>query len=257
MDEDKNYLPQEYIGKTLKHGGITKFPPRKWTEKEIEWVLRLKDEGFTTKQIAIYTYRDPVGVSIKMKRLGKKDGVTYNEPHREDKYATNELYLNDLKPKSVLDLYSGDSFYTGKVPKLVTNDMSSEFDTTYSEKAEKLVCKLFYENAKFDLIDLDPFGSAYECFDLSIKMASKGLIITLGEIGHKRWQRLDFVRFHYGITSLEDFTTKNLVDYIIMLGKRNKKLLTPVFVKEYRNISRVYFKIEKFKTTEQWTKKID
>ena len=252
---DKNYLPQEYIGKTLKKGNITKFAPRKWTEKEIEWALRLKKEGYTTKEIAKYLYRDPVGVSIKMKRLGKKDGETYNEPHREDKYATNGLYLAELKPKTVLDLYSGDSFYNGKVPNLVTNDESKIFNTTYTEKAEKLICKLFYENAKFDLIDLDPFGSAYDCFDLSIKMASKGLIITLGEIGHKRWKRLDYVRYHYGITKLEDFTTQNLVDYIIMMGKRNKKLLTPVFIKEYRNISRVYFKISKLKTTEQWNKR--
>ena len=102
-----------------------------------------------------------------------------------------------------------------------------------------------YENSKFDLIDLDPFGSAFDCFDLSIEMARKGLIITLGEIGHKRWKRLDFVRRHYDITSLDDFTSENIVKEIIKIGERNKKKLTPIFLNNYRNISRVYFKIEK------------
>jgi hypothetical protein len=114
------------------------------------------------------------------------------------------------------------------------------------------VCKLYYEGAKFDLIDIDPFGSAYDCFDLCVKMAKKGLIITLGEIGHKRWKRLDFVRSHYGIEKLEDFTSNRIVDEIIKIGARNKKKLIPIFLNDYRNISRVYFKIETLKITEQW-----
>ena len=28
-------------------------------------------------------------------------------------------------------------------------------------------------NKKFDVVDLDPFGSAFDCFDLAIKIASK------------------------------------------------------------------------------------
>ncbi len=31
-------MPSEYKGKHTKNGGLTKFQPRKWTEKEIEWV---------------------------------------------------------------------------------------------------------------------------------------------------------------------------------------------------------------------------
>ena len=31
---------------------------------------------------------------------------------------------------------------------------------------------------KFDIVDLDPFGSAFNCFDLAIQTAQKGLIIT-------------------------------------------------------------------------------
>jgi hypothetical protein len=241
-------MPNDYKGKYTKNGGLTKFQPRKWTEKEIEWVNMLKEKGFNIKQIAECIDRDVTQVSIKIKRLGKKDGVSYNDKHREDKYRTNELFLIYIKPKSVLDLFSGHpSFYSGKVDNIYTNDENKNISSHYSEKAEKLVHKLYYENNKYDLIDLDPFGSAYDCFDLAIKMAKKGLIITLGELGHKRFKRLDFVSRYYGIETLEDFTTDNLVKHIIKIGERNKKKLIPIYIKDWRNISRVYFKIEQLK----------
>jgi hypothetical protein len=106
---------------------------------------------------------------------------------------------------------------------------------------------LYYQNEKFDLVDLDPFGSAYDCFDLAIKTAKKGLIITYGEIGHKRWKRLDFVERYYNIKNLEDFTINNLIKHTQSLGIKNKKILTPVFIKEWQNIARVYYKIDKYK----------
>jgi len=245
---DENFLSKEFIGETTKNGGFTKNAPRKWTKKEIEHALMLKEKGFNTKLIAKYIYRKPLSVAIKLKRLSKKNGETYNSPHREDKYFHNDLFLKEINPKTVLDLFSGvNSYYEEKVQELYTNDIDERFATYYSEKAEKLVCKLYYKDCKFDLIDIDPFGSAYDCFDLCIKMAKKGLIITLGEMGHKRFKRLDYVKRYYDINSLDDFTSKNIVSEIIKIGERNKKKLTPVFVCDWRNISRVYFKIENMK----------
>jgi hypothetical protein len=246
------FMPDEYKGQYSKNGGLTKFQPRKWTEKEIEWVKMLKDKGLNNKQVAECIGRDITQVSIKIKRLGKINN-SYNDPHREEKYFHNDLFLDIIKPKSVLDLFAGSySYYEDKVDDLYTNDANNSFNTYYSEKAEILIHKLYYDGNKYDLVDLDPFGSAYDCFDLAIKMAKKGLIITLGELGHKRFKRLDFVRRYYGIESLEEFTTDNLVKHIIRIGERNKKLLTPVYIKDWRNIARVYFKIEKLKITEQW-----
>jgi hypothetical protein len=245
-------LPNEYKGQTMKNGGLTKNSPRKWTEEEIEWVFMLKEKGLNVKQISECIDRDITQVSIKIKRLGKKD-TSYNEAHKKDKYLHNSLFLNIINPKSVLDMFSGAcSYYQDKVEELYTNDANKLFNTYYSENAEKLIHKLYYENNKYDLIDLDPFGSAYDCFDLAIKMAKKGLIITLGEIGHKRFKRLDFVRRYYGIETLENFTTDNLVKHIIKIGERNKKSLIPIYIKDWKNISRVYFKIEQLKITEQW-----
>ena len=119
----------------------------------------------------------------------------------------------------------------------------------------RLLCKLYAESQKFDLIDLDPFGSAYDCFDLAIKMANKGLVITLGELGHKRWKRLDYVSPRYDINTLNDFTIQNLIAYIQKIGLRNKKELVVFDYREWRNIGRVWFKIEQCKITSQWDNK--
>lgn len=256
FDDNENlFLPNEFIGKQLKNGGFTKNNPREWTKDEIDWMLSLKNRGLNNSEIAKYIYRDHVSVSIKLKRLKKADGKKYNEKHRFEKYQTNDLFLDLIKPRNVLDLFSGEkSFYFGRVDSLITNDVNDSFTSDFNEKADKLVCRLYYENKKFDLIDIDPFGSAFDCFDLSIKMATKGLIITFGEMGHKRFNRIDFVKRYYGIQLLDEFTIENLIHEVQKIGLRNKKELIPVYVKNWHNISRVYFKIEKIRITEQWEK---
>lgn len=250
-------MPSEYKGEYTKNGGLTKFQPRKWTEKEIEWVNMLKAKGFNTKQIAECIDRDVTQVSIKIKRLGKMN-KTYNDPHRAEKYATNARFIIDANIDSVLDVFSGSksAYETYGLKKLITNDVENSFSTDYNYDALTFCCMQYAGRNKYDLVDLDPFGSAYDCFDLAIKMAQKGLVITLGELGHKRFKRLDFVRRYYGIETLEDFTTDNLVKHIIKIGERNKKTLIPIYVKDWRNIARVYFKIEQLKITEQWDVKL-
>lgn len=247
------YLPKDFIGSELAGNQYITGTARKWTEDEEDWALMLKSKGFTNKLIAKYLYRSVVQVSIKIKRLNKIGGEKYNEKHREEKYRYNNMFLDIVNPKSVLDLYSGqESFYKGKVDKLVTNDKNVLFNCDYNEDAHKLLCKLYYENAKFDLIDLDPFGSPYDCLDLSIKMAKNGLITTIGEMGHRRFKRLDFVRNRYGIDSISEFTSGKICNEIIKIGERNKKKLIPVYVADWKGISRIYFKIEKNLITEFW-----
>lgn len=251
-------MPSEYKGKYMKNSGLTKFQPRKWTEKEIEWVNMLKEKGFNIKQIAECIDRDITQVSIKIKRLGKAN-KTYNDPHREDKYNTNAKFISDIGINTVLDVFSGSksAYEAYELKKLVTNDVDTSFSTDYNYDSLTFCCIQYAGGNKYDLVDLDPFGSAYDCFDLAIKMAKKGLIITLGELGHKRFKRLDFVRRYYGIETLKDFTSDNLVKHIIKIGERNKKTLIPIYIKDWRNISRVYFKIEQLKITEQWDKKLN
>lgn len=241
-------MPKEYKGIITTSGGYTSTQPRKWTKEELDWCKKMRDNGFSSKDIAKSVGRSQVSVSIKLKRLSKKD-ITYNKQHIEEKYKYNQKFVDIIKPNSILDVYAGNgSFYDGAI----SNDINESFDTHYHLDAQKLLCKLFYDGYKYDLIDLDPFGSAYDCFHLAIQIAQKGLVITIGEMGHKRWKRLAFVRTHYGIDKIEDFTTENIIKEIQRIGLIYKKTLIPVFIGEWNRISRVYFKIEQYKITEQW-----
>lgn len=256
MMDPNLFIPNELIGSVMSPNGITTNAPRKWTNGEIEWAVKLQSMGIPTREIASYLKRpDHVQVSIKLKRIAKKND-TYNPAHRSDKESCNLKFINKLKPESVLDLYSGKvSWYSGKVGSIVSNDINGSEGITYKMDAMKCACMLFSQDMKFDIVDLDPFGSAYDCFDIAIKMATKGLCITFGELGHKRFKRLDFVSRHYNITRIEDFTIDNLVKHVQVIGQRNKKNLSVSNVREWRNIGRVWFEIDgRYSIKEQWSK---
>lgn len=245
-------IPDDFIGKYNKSCGYTKTKPRVWTDEEINWVQNLISQGYTNKEIAVSIGRSETSVSIKIKRLSKKQG-TYNKKHILEKYELNKEFLSEINPESILDLYCGTkNFYKGL--NVTTNDIDKNIEADYHEDAFKLLCKLYASGNKYDLIDLDPFGSAYDLFDISIKMAKKGLVITLGELGHKRWKRLDYVKTHYDINELDNFTIENIIKYIQKIGERNKKKLEVWDYREWQNTGRVYFKISGIKITEQWGK---
>jgi hypothetical protein len=238
---------------------ITKTKPRPWTKQDISDLKDLKEKGYKNQTIAFILERSEVSIQIKWKRLHKKDN-TYNKEHQQEKYEVNKKFIDLIKPNSVLDLYAGEKPYYLELIKelndlnenpfktVVTNDKEKDYViNNYNDDALKVLCKLYYENKKFDLIDLDPFGSAYECFDLAIKMAKKGLIITYGEMGHKRWKRLDYVERFYNINTLEEFTVDKMIAKTQKIGIQNKKALVPIFVREWRNIARVYYSIEQIK----------
>lgn len=240
------------IGRTYKGCGYTKTAPRQWTESEINYVVNEKKNGSSVDDIAKELGRSKVSVAIKLKRLGKSNG-SYNSDHIEEKYKTNKMFCNDIGAKTVLDVYCGTgTWYRNNGYDAVTNDINESITADYHMDALKLCCKMYEDGKKFDIVDLDPFGSAYDSFDLAIKMARKGVVITFGELGHKRWKRLDFVRRYYGIKSLEDFTLDNLVKEVQEIGARNKCTLTPVFQREWSRIGRVWFRKDAMKITEQW-----
>jgi hypothetical protein len=231
--------------------GIIKTVPRRWTKEDIEKITLLRKQGLSAKEISTLLDRSEISVSIKLKRLTKTND-SYNEKHRADKYEWNTEFLEEIHPGTVLDVYAGNSFYKDKVGYLYSNDIDIKFNTTSNIDAFKLLCLLNYQGQKFDIVDLDPYGSAIAEFDLAIRIATKGIVITLGEMGHRRWKRLDFVKKWYGIDRIEDLTTQNLITELTKIAARHSKKITPIYIREYSRISRVWFKIEEIKTYEQW-----
>ena len=244
-------MPDKYVGGYLTENEFNKTIPRKWTQKECEWCLELKNQGYSIEDIAESIGRETTSVSIKMKRLGKKCG-TYNSSHLKRKYELNDDFYNFLLPQNVLDVYAGQKHYWKDKCLCTSNDIDIKIEADYHMEALKFVCQEYLEGNQYDLVDLDPFGSAYDCFDLAIKIAKKGIIITYGELGHQRFKRLDYVRNIYGINKLEDFTLDNLIFKTQEIAAHNHKRLRVYSQGEWQNIARVYYIIEPLKITEQW-----
>lgn len=212
-----------------------------WTQENIAELLELKSRGIPRDKIATIIGRTESAVAIKLKRLKKKNN-TYNASHAEEKKKINIEFEEFIKPETILNLYAGnENYYKAQT---IRNDKNPAFNTEYHMDALKLICRLYSENKKFDFIDLDPYGSAYDLIDLAIKMAQKGIAITLGELGHKRFKRLDFVKPRYNITTLEEFTIDNIIKKIQQIGDQNKKHLIIYTQKEWKNIGRVWFEIK-------------
>lgn len=247
--------PKEIIGQQRTPGGFTKTTPREWTPAEISWLLEKKQLGYSNKQLAVALGRSDVSIQIKLKRLTKTNDE-YNDKNRGVKYQANAEFFELIQPNSVLDVFAGNSHWQTLCANTVTNDKDTRFWTDYNLDSLDLLCKLKLEQKRFDLIDLDPYGSAYDCFDLAIKMAKSGIVVSFGEWGHKRWKRFDFVKPRYSIENLEDFGEgERFIAEFQRIAACNKKLAEPVKVLRYGNFVRVYFKLTTVKITSQWDNK--
>jgi len=218
-----------------------------WTEEEVQLIKDKTKYGLTLQDVADKLGRTLVSVKNKSKRLSVAS-KTYNSLHLAPKYAANEEFLEKIQPSSILDAYAGDSYYKKKSDwcadrpvKIIDNDNEGTV-TNYVWDAEKFLYQ--FRKKKFDFVDLDPFGSAFPCFDYALKIAQKGLAITFGEYGHRRFNRKDFVEHRYGIKTFEDFSVTNLTHYVVERGKIFNKVIRVEKEMLFINICRVYFTVE-------------
>ena len=177
----KNNSVPLYRGNNAKH--------KRWSNDETEWCNMLLEEGYSINDISVSVGRSKESIKAKMNNLLKKTN-RYNEGHIEEKFNYNVSFANAIigstmssRQASILDLYCGyNSFWNQYAEskknmhvKVTTNDSNLNIEADYNEKAEQLIHKLYYEGNTYDIIDIDPFGSPYECIELSVKMAKKGL----------------------------------------------------------------------------------
>ena len=251
---EKLIAPASIIGELRTPGGYTKTTPREWTEAEIAWAIEHRKMGYSVDALADALGRSSVSVQVKLKRISKTEDA-YNSENRDEKYDGNAQFLAMLNPSSVLDAYAGNSWWKGAGISTVTNDKDPKFETDYSLDALDLLCQMKLEGKKFDIVDLDPYGSAYDQIDLALKLAKKGLVISFGEWGHKRWKRFDFVKPRYGIEQDADYANgQKFIQEVQRIALCNKKDAEPVIQMQYSNFFRVYFVLSEKKITEQWEK---
>ena len=224
--------------------GVIKSEPKQWTEDEIQRMMDLKKEGLSFSQIGEILKRTQESCRRKYQRQ-KIELDKYNVRHRNKKYELNRQFVAKIKPKTILDAFSGGvSWYkTNTNLEVLDNDIKIKGADFNLDAIDFLHMN---RKKKFDIVDLDPFGSAFDCFDYALQIAQKGIIITFGEVCGRRFNRMDFVEYRYGIEYLKDFTTTTLSQYVEKRGLIFRKKLTPIIKAKMTNISRVYFEIEHF-----------
>lgn len=239
-------MPNEFKGKEriTHHKDYDRFS-RDWTKEEEKWIWNLYKSGYKIKEMAESVDRDITSVSIKIKRL-KKRYNEYNERHLEDKYNGNFEFLKLFdKNVTILDVFCGvNSFYEREGYNVLTNDKNKNINAIYHMDADKFLSLMLDEGNKFDIVDLDPFGASIIYLEKALKIAEKGLVMTLGELGHKRFKRLDFIsRYYPNITKIEDITIDNMIKYILEYSKKQGYNLSVVIKKDWNQTGRVWFKI--------------
>lgn len=225
--------------------GVIKSEPKKWSEEEINKLLELKKAGTQFNDIGKLLNRTAYSCNRKYYKLMKSKD-TYNNKHRDIKYKHNKRYLEFLPEcKTLLDVFSGGVSWWKENTNLSVIDNDIKIDGA-DFKLDAIDFLYNHKSKKVDVVDLDPFGSAFDCFDFALQIAQKGIIITFGEIVGRRFNRMDFVEHRYNINFIEDFTTDNLSKYVEKRALIFRKKLTPVIKAEMTNISRVYYTIEHF-----------
>jgi len=224
--------------------GVIKSEPKGWSDEEVSKLLEYKKSGLSFNDIGKKFGRTPYSCNRKYYKLMKKLD-TYNDKHRNLKYQFNKQFLEQINAQSLLDAFSGGvSWWKQNTQlKVIDNDINVD-GADYKLDAIDFLYK--HKNNKFDIVDLDPFGSAFDCFDFALQIAQKGLIVTFGEIVGRRFNRQDFVEYRYDINYIDDFTTNKLSSYIEKRGLIYRKKFIPIIKAEMTNISRVYYRIEHF-----------
>lgn len=173
------------------------------------------------------------------------------------KVKLDKLFVDFLSAKSVLDVFAGvKSQYRDFVKQVVSNDIDKNTYNDYYMDASKFLAKLYSENKKFDIVDLDPYGSCFECIPLALKIAKKGIIISYGDFNNYRYKRYHIIFCRYNPFIEEKLTSLNLEGFKKLLIKHTKYIAKSYFKKELfifneyspkYNFFRIYYQIKPFK----------
>lgn len=217
---------------------------RLWTKEEDEFLLDMKKYGIRVVVISKALLRTVASTNNRYRYLSLINN-TYNEGHREDKYKSNEEFCKVLgNVDSILDAYSGVSSYWKRHLEssgafVITNDINENINAAFHVPAKTLVKRFKKLGARFDIVDLDPFGSAYECFDDAIEICKKGLIMTFGDkIGVRSNKNLPLERYN-----CSKYDEEKIIRYFVSRAEKKGVNLTKVIHKHWKHTWRVYFKI--------------
>lgn len=219
-------------------------------ERKNELIL-LFNQGFTYEKIAEHFGTTRAYIENQFREIRKLEN-TYNLEHLEDKYRTNKLFKREIKPRTILDPFCGtkkfwETTYWGLT--VISGDSGRHAKPDIKCSAQDLLTVFYKLNKKFDLIDIDPYGSPSEYLEKAIYLAKKGLIVTFGDTPNSmhRWGSRNDNHFKdlYGIDKKPiDVTGQDLADAVIRMAEKQWKCLEVSYLKVWNNCIRIYFKVK-------------
>jgi hypothetical protein len=229
------------------------FPAKKWESpdsvvSDIDVIVVLKANGYNTDQIATAASRTSESINNKSKSFSTKT-IGSNTAGIKGKYETNDIFLSQIKPKSILDLHAGkhsyyDPYSSINNTKLITNDKKYK-GHTYKGDAGKVASLLYGQGESFDIVDIDPFGSAYSCFMSGIQMADKALIITFGDIKNAiQYRNIQTYGPRYSVLEIEELTISKILNEVNRIASICKKVLTIKHHLTTGKMHRIYFEVK-------------
>ena len=225
-----------------------------WTKEEDRLMLQMYEEKFTPFAIAERLGRSESAIKTRIVKVGQKNN-TYNIDHIQEKYEINNDFFEEILPKTILDPFSGFNRYwysnfSDRADLIIDNDIDKKIESMLHTTALEVLKLMESLNKKFDLVDIDPYGSPSLYIDLGIKLSKKGLILTFGDLKKMRnypIQNKDYIRNNYGLDlDISKTTLKDLVNHIIDLAdKKYSKQLKVYAICNWKTCDRVYFKVGK------------
>lgn len=219
-----------------------------------EEIGKLHDCGLTIKELAHrfhvcerriekciydYNYRRRIKSNI------------YNE-EQNLKQDVDRKFVNELGVTSVVDAFAGDSkkYATLKNVTVITNDIDQKCNTQYHLPADRFLAQMYADARNIDLVDLDPYGSCWDCLPLAVKLARKGLIVSYGDFSNWRYKRWEIIQYQVGCIpkDIEHYRAM-LIGVTIQMGMSYaKKKLVPMYsFSPNKYFTRIYYKVEKGK----------
>jgi len=184
-------------------------------------------------------------------KLGSRqyDKLNYGKD-QSMKQAVSLEFAKSINAKTILDVYAGrKSMWKDKGYRIVTNDIDKTAEVDFHMDADKFVSKIYSEKKKFDIVDLDPYGSAFQCIPTAVKLIKKGLIVSYGDYNNWRFHRYKIIVARYGnfkdIKNYKDFEDVMILHTMYLAEVYGKvKLEIWKFFKTSNNFFRVYYKIK-------------
>ena len=202
---------------------------QKWTKEEEQKLLELISQGLPPSEITMYfPNRSKASITNKIRKMRIKYDL-YGEDHRKHKYQLAEKWVQEIKPKIVLDGFAGhgnltkiylkyaNTVYAVEINKTIFEKLKTNIENTLGSKAEKsddniyiienphrkavlmnsdIKDAIYYlggQNIVFDFIDLDPCGTPMPVIPLLPKLSKENgyVAITFGDFHSYRFRRYD------------------------------------------------------------------